>query len=85
MRYEFTQADVTTEQVNQSVIQCLDRLQQKRQLDDAVHDEFSCARVMFEALPLSTDVYGLAFTRLNSRQHYLRYTSQKGLATSCGN
>jgi hypothetical protein len=54
MRYGFTQTTVTTEQITQSIVQCLGRLLQKRQLDDAAHDDFASIRAMLEALPLST-------------------------------
>jgi hypothetical protein len=38
MRYELSQTAVSTEPITQSVLQCLARLQQKRQLDDDAHD-----------------------------------------------
>ena len=38
MRYEFTQTATTSQQISQSVAQCLGRLQQKRELDDDAHD-----------------------------------------------
>jgi hypothetical protein len=43
-------------------------------LDEAAHDDLAAARSLLEALPLSTDQYGLACTRLQNTQHYLRYT-----------
>jgi len=74
MKYEFSTGAATTQQIAQAVIQCLGRLQQKRQLDDAAHDDFAAAHSMLEAMPLSTDQFGLACTRLRNARHYLRYT-----------
>ena len=74
MRYGFTQTAVTTQQIDQTVIQSLGRLQQKRQLDDTAHDDFATIRVMLETIPLPTDQFDLACTRLKNAQHYLRHT-----------
>ncbi len=74
MRYELTQTASTTQQITQSVLQCLGRLQQKRQLDEAAHDDFATARAMLETMPLATDQFDLACRRLHNAQHYLRYT-----------
>ncbi len=74
MKYEFLSNAATTEQIAQAVTQCLGRLQQKRQLDDAAHDDLATVRSMLEAMPLSTDQFGLACRRLQNAQHYLRYT-----------
>ena len=54
--------------------QCLGRLLQTRRLDEAAHDDFAAVRSLLETLPLPTDQYGLACTRLQNAQHYLRYT-----------
>jgi hypothetical protein len=53
---------------------CLGRLLQKRRVDAAAHDDFAAVRSMLEALPLANDQFGLACTRLQNAQHYLRYT-----------
>ena len=74
MRYEFTHTAATTEQITQSVLQSLGRLQQKRQLDDAAHDDFAAIRAMLETVPLATDQFDLACRRLQNAQHYLRHT-----------
>jgi len=74
MSIAFTQTADTTQQVTKSVIQCLGRLQQKRQLDEAAHDDFSTARAMLETMLLPTDQFDLACRRLQNARHYLRYT-----------
>jgi hypothetical protein len=74
MRYENLPTTTNFAQISQSVNQCLGRLLQKRLLDEAARDDFAAARSMLEALPLSTDAFGLACTRLQNAQHYLRYT-----------
>ena len=74
MRYDISATNTTVEQITQSVNQCLERLLQKRQLDDAAHDDFAAVRCILEAMPLSTDEFGLVCTRLKNAQHYLRYT-----------
>ena len=74
MRHDIPTAATTVAQITQSVNQCLGRLLQKRQLDEAARDDFAAARSMLEAMPLSTDEFGLACTRLQNAQHYLRYT-----------
>jgi hypothetical protein len=74
MRYDISATATTVEQITQSVNQCLERLLQKRQLDDAAHDDFAAVRCILEAMPLPTDQFGLACTRLQNAQHYLRYT-----------
>lgn len=74
MRYEFTQTATTTQKTTQSVIQCLGRLQKKRQLDDSAHDDFASVRAMLETMLLPTDQFDLACRRLQNAQHYLRYT-----------
>ena len=58
--------------------QCLGRLLQKRQLDDAASDDFQAARSMLETLPLSTDEFGVARTRLQYARQYLRHGSRSG-------
>lgn len=68
-----TQHD-TLEQVTRSVIQCVNRLLTKRCLDESALDDFQAAVSMLEALPLATDQFGLACSRLNNARHYLRYT-----------
>ena len=74
MRYDISPAATTVAQITQSVNQCLGRLLQKRSLDEAAQDDFAAARSLLEAMPLSTDEFGLACTRLQNAQHYLRYT-----------
>ena len=74
MRYDISATTTTVEQITQSVNQCLGRLLQKRQLDEAAHDDFAAVRSMLEAMPLPTDQFGLACTRLKNAQHYLHYT-----------
>ena len=74
MRYDIPATATTAAQINQSVNQCLGRLLQKRSLDEAAHDDFAVVRSMLEALPLSTDQFGLACTRLQNAQYYLHYT-----------
>ena len=75
MRYEIPSTTTTTvQQITQSVNQCLERLLQKRQLDEVARDDFQAARCILEAMPLPTDLYGLACTRLKNAQHYLHYT-----------
>ena len=74
MHHHIPSTATTVAQIAQSVNQCLGRLLQKRQLDEAAQDDFAAARSMFEALPLSTDEFGLACTRLQNAQHYLRDT-----------
>ena len=74
MRYEIPAGAATIAQITQSVSQCLGRLLQKRLLDEAARDDFAAARSMLEAMPLSTDQFGLACTRLQNAQYYLRYT-----------
>ena len=72
MRYDIPSTTTTVQQITQSVNQCLGRLLQKRQLDEAAHDDFQAARSMLEAMPLSTDQFDLACSRLKNAQHYLR-------------
>ena len=43
-------------------------------MDEAAQDDFAAVRSMLEAMPLATDQFGLACTRLQNAQHYLRYT-----------
>jgi hypothetical protein len=74
MRYDISSTTTTVAQITQSVNQCLGRLLQKRQLDEATRDDFAAARSMLEAMPLATDQFGLACMRLQNAQHYLRYT-----------
>ena len=74
IRYDISATATTVEQISQSVHQYLGRLLQKRVLDEAVRDEFAAARTMLEAMPLPTDQFGLACTRLKNAQHYLQYT-----------
>ncbi len=73
MDYEFPRTATTTHQITQSVVHCVNRLLQKRRLDDGAADDFASAHAMLEALPLSTEEYGLACRRLKNAQHYLRY------------
>ncbi len=74
MSIDFTQTTATSQQITQSVIQCLSRLQQKRQLDEAARDDFASARAMLESVLLPTNQFDLACRRLQNAQHYLRYT-----------
>ena len=74
MHHDTPSAATSVAQITQSVNQCLGRLLQKRQLDEAAQDDFAAACSMLEALPISTDEFGLACTRLQNAQHYLRYT-----------
>ncbi len=74
MDYHFSQTAASSHQVAQSVVQCVNRLLQKRRLDDGAEQDFASARAMLEALPLSTPEYDLACRRLQNAQHYLRYT-----------
>ena len=74
MRYDIPATATSVSQITHSVNQCLGRLLQKRRLDEAAQDDFAAARSMLEAMPLSTDEFGLACTRLQNAQHYLRYT-----------
>ncbi len=92
MRYEIPVTSTAFVQITQSISQYLSRLLQKRCLDDAAHDDLAAVRSMLEALPLSTDEFGLACRRLQNAQHYLRYTEPGAawyelrlLATSLGN
>ncbi len=73
MSIAFTQTADSTQRVTQSVLRCLGRLQQKRQLDEAAHDDFSAARAMLETILLPTDQFDLACRRLQNAQHYLKY------------
>ena len=66
MRYNIPATTTTVEQITQSVNQCLGRLLKKRQLDEAAHDDFAAVRCILEAMPLPTDLYGLACTRLKN-------------------
>jgi hypothetical protein len=74
MRHDIPSTVTAVAQITQSVNQCLGRLLEKRQLDEAARDDFAAARSMLEAMPLSTDEFGLACTRLQNAQRYLRYT-----------
>ena len=74
MRSDISTSNTSVSQITHSVNQCLGRLLQKRLLDEAARDDFAAARSMLEAMPLATDQYGLACTRLQNAQHYLRYT-----------
>jgi hypothetical protein len=74
MRSDISTANTSVSQITHSVNQCLGRLLQKRQLDEAAHDDLAAARGMLEALPLSTDEFALACRRLQNARHYLRYT-----------
>jgi hypothetical protein len=74
MRYDIPTTATTVGQITHSVDQCLGRLLQKRHLDEAAQDDFAAVRSMLEAMPLPTDQFGLACTRLENAQHYLRYT-----------
>jgi hypothetical protein len=74
MRHDIPSSATTVVQIAQSVHPCVGRLLQKRLLDEAARDDFTAARSMLEALPLSTDEFGLACTRLQNAQHYLNYT-----------
>ncbi len=69
MRYDISATPTTVQQITQSVTQCLGRLLQKRRLDDAAHDDLATIRSMLEAMPLSTDQFGLACRRLQNAQH----------------
>ncbi len=73
MDYHFSQTAASSHQVSHAVVQCVNRLLQKRRLDDATEQDFASARVMLDALPLSTQEYDLACRRLQNAQHYLRY------------
>ena len=74
MHSDIPATTTTVAQTTQTVNLCLGRLLQKRQLDEAAQDDFAAACSMLEALPLSTDEFGLACTRLQNAQHYLTYT-----------
>lgn len=74
MNYDISATTTTVQQITQSVNQCLGRLLQKRQLDEAAHDDFAAARSMLEAMPLPTEQFDLVCARLKNAQHYLRYT-----------
>jgi hypothetical protein len=74
MHHDIPSTATTAAQIAQSVNQCLGRLLEKRLLDEAARDDFAAARSMLEAMPLATDQFGLACTRLQNAQHYLRYT-----------
>jgi hypothetical protein len=73
MRYDIPTTATTVGQIAQSVNQCLGRLLQKRLLDEAAQDDLAAVRSLLEAMPLATDQLGLACTRLQNAQHYLRY------------
>ena len=45
-----------------------------RPSDETAQDDFAVVRSLLEAMPLPTDQYGLACTRLQNAQRYLRYT-----------
>jgi hypothetical protein len=66
MRYEIPATTTTVGQITHSVDQCLGRLLQKRQLDEAAQDDFAAVRSMLEAMTLATDLYSLACTRLQN-------------------
>jgi hypothetical protein len=92
MHYDVFTPSATTTQITQAVQLCLGRLLQRRRFDEAAHDDLAAARSMLEALPLSTDEFGLACRRLQNAQHYLRYTEPGAawyelrlLTTSLGN
>jgi hypothetical protein len=74
MRHDIPTTATTVVQIARSVNQCLGRLLQKRKLDEAAQDDFAAVRSMLEAMPLATDQFGLACTRLQNAQHYLQYT-----------
>jgi hypothetical protein len=74
MRQQNPVTTTTFVQITQSISQCLTRLLEKRCLDDAALDDLAAVRHMLETLPLSTDDFGLACTRLRNARHYLRYT-----------
>ena len=75
MRYDnSTTATTTVPQIAHSMNQRLGRLLQKRRLDEVAQDDFAAIRSLLEALPLATNQFGLACTRLQNAQHYLRYT-----------
>ena len=50
MRYDIPATATTAAQITQSVNQCLGRLLQKRQLDEAAHDDFAAVRDRLEAM-----------------------------------
>ncbi len=74
MDYHFSQTAASSHQVSDAVVQCVNRLLQKRRLDDGAKQDFASARAMLDALPLSTHESDLASRRLQNAQHYLRYT-----------
>ncbi len=74
MQSDISIANTSVSQITHIVNQCLGRLLQKRRLDAVAQDDFAAVRSMLEALPLATDQFGLACTRLQNAQHYLRYT-----------
>ncbi len=75
MRYQTTtQTAPTIQQVHQSVQQTLRCLMQSRNLDDRTVHTFQATRGLLESLPLSTDEFGLACTRLDNARRYLEFT-----------
>ncbi len=74
MHHDFPATTTTVAQITQSVNHCPGRLLQKRQLDDVAQGDFQAARSMLEAMPLPTEQFDLACSRLKNAQHYLRYT-----------
>ncbi len=74
MRSDISYATAAVSQTTHSMNQCLGRLLQTRQLDEAAQDDFAVVRSLLEAIPLPTDQFGLACTRLHNAQHYLRHT-----------
>jgi hypothetical protein len=71
MEQDICLSQPTVDEIMRSATKCLVRLAAKRHFDDAVLDDFQAVRSMLDALPLSTDQYGLACTRLTNSLRYL--------------
>ena len=74
MRQQITATATTPRQITQSVTQCLGRLQQKRQFDEAAQQDFATVRSLLETVPLATNEFDPACRRLENALHYLKYT-----------
>jgi len=71
MRYDSQSTAANLADVAHDLTRCLERLSQRRRLDDAALDDLQLAGSLLESLPLDTSQFALACGRLMNAERYL--------------
>lgn len=79
MRYKAEMTTSNLADIGHDLMRCLDRLVQRRCLDQRALEDLESARDLLESLPLDTCEFDLARARLKNAERYLR-SSECGAA-----